>query len=569
MATSAVYYKFRSQREPQRLTFDGTGISVWDLKREIILSNKMGKGVDFDLAVYDADTDEEYRDDNYSIPRSSHVIVRRLPPSKPGRGTAQIYVAELQTPAAGAAEVRGAGGPAAASPSGPYRGPMTMRFDAKEHTMRDTPAALAAMGSGGDEAARIAAMFQATTEQWDETQERMAKWAFVADRPPPPAGYICYRCGQKGHWIQECPTNDNQEYDNRPRFKRTTGIPKSMLRTVEKPTAEQMGGVMVTPDGSYVVATPDSVSWDRSRARARPLSKTDVYQSAPSDPALACPLCAKLMKDSVKTLCCSTSFCEECVQTYLFEHDFVCPECEKRIPDLEMLKIDDGTRKQVREYVEKAIERSEEAFEQGTGADEDANAETEAAAGGLTGAEDRASDRESARETQEKGAPAHAPDGRPDGSRDAPVPGADNGAPSLPARPPHMPPPRDDAAGVPAGFPGMPAGMPPEPSAFDPQLLQQLVVMLQNPALPMPMRMQLQMQLQMQQMLFFQSFPGGPGVPGGPGGPMGAPMPHGARGGGPAMPGSGKRARGDDRGGGGKSRRLHRSMERGSPRTSR
>jgi len=58
MATSAISYKVRSQREPQRLTFDGTGISVWELKREIILQNKMGKGVDFDLAVYDADTDE-------------------------------------------------------------------------------------------------------------------------------------------------------------------------------------------------------------------------------------------------------------------------------------------------------------------------------------------------------------------------------------------------------------------------------------------------------------------------------------------------------------------------------
>ena len=58
MAASAVYYRFRSQREPQRLTFDGTGISVWELKREIILQNKMGKGTDFDLAVYNADTDE-------------------------------------------------------------------------------------------------------------------------------------------------------------------------------------------------------------------------------------------------------------------------------------------------------------------------------------------------------------------------------------------------------------------------------------------------------------------------------------------------------------------------------
>ena len=196
----------------------------------------------------------------------------------------------------------------------------------------------------------------------------------AVERPPPPAGYICYRCGQKGHWIQDCPTNDNQDYDNRPRFKRTTGIPKSMLRTVEQPTAEQMSGVMVTPDGSYVIATPDSDSWNRSKSRARPLSKTDVYQSVPSDPTLACPYCSKLLRDAVITPCCQTSFCEECVQTYLFEHDFLCPECEKHIQNIETLKIDDAKRKKVREYIASTIERSEEAFEQGTKVDEEANA---------------------------------------------------------------------------------------------------------------------------------------------------------------------------------------------------
>lgn len=58
MSSSSVYYKFKSQREPSRVTFDGTSISVWDLKREIILQNKMGKGTDFDLGIYNPDTQE-------------------------------------------------------------------------------------------------------------------------------------------------------------------------------------------------------------------------------------------------------------------------------------------------------------------------------------------------------------------------------------------------------------------------------------------------------------------------------------------------------------------------------
>ena len=334
----------------------------------------------------------------------------------------------------------------------------------------------------------------------------------AAERPPPPAGYICYRCGQKGHWIQECPTNDNQDYDNRPRFKRTTGIPKSMLKTIEQPTAEQMSGVMVTPDGSYVIATPDSGSWNRSKARARPLSKTDVYQSVPSDPTLACPYCSKLLRDAVKTSCCQTSFCEECVQTYLFEHDFTCPECEKHIPDIEMLKIDDVKRKLVREYIDKTIERSEEVFEQGTRVDEEASA-----------AADEAHAAELAMNEPTKDA------------KDEDKP-SDDAAP-----PPPMPP-----------MPPMPGMGPGEPPAFNPQMVQQLAIMLQNPNLPMPMRMQLQMQMQMQQMLFFQMFPPGsaPPMPGMPGMP---PMPGGP--GGPPPPGpsqeaeTGQRRRHNDAGG--------------------
>lgn len=60
-----------------------------------------------------------------------------------------------------------------------------------------------------------------------------------------------------GHWIQDCPTNNDREFDNRPRIKRTTGIPRSMLKAVDNPTGDIGQGVMVTPEGGYVVAQPD------------------------------------------------------------------------------------------------------------------------------------------------------------------------------------------------------------------------------------------------------------------------------------------------------------------------
>lgn len=54
MSSAAIYYRFSSSRKDaqSKITFDGTGISLWDLKREVILQNKMGKGHDFDIGVY-------------------------------------------------------------------------------------------------------------------------------------------------------------------------------------------------------------------------------------------------------------------------------------------------------------------------------------------------------------------------------------------------------------------------------------------------------------------------------------------------------------------------------------
>ena len=55
---SAVYYKFKSQKAESRIPIDGTGISVFDLKREIILANGLDKALDIDLQVFNQLGDE-------------------------------------------------------------------------------------------------------------------------------------------------------------------------------------------------------------------------------------------------------------------------------------------------------------------------------------------------------------------------------------------------------------------------------------------------------------------------------------------------------------------------------
>ena len=53
--SSSVFFKFKSQKEPTRVQFDGTGISVFELKRDIITKSGLGDGTDFDLAIYSED----------------------------------------------------------------------------------------------------------------------------------------------------------------------------------------------------------------------------------------------------------------------------------------------------------------------------------------------------------------------------------------------------------------------------------------------------------------------------------------------------------------------------------
>lgn len=62
----------------------------------------------------------------------------------------------------------------------------------------------------------------------------------------------------------------------------------------------------------------------------------------------------------MKTPCCSTVFCEECIQNYLLDNDFVCPECESKIKSLDLLVKDEERRKRVREFKEQVMKKKKE-----------------------------------------------------------------------------------------------------------------------------------------------------------------------------------------------------------------
>ncbi|KAJ4415286.1 Protein mpe1 [Gnomoniopsis sp. IMI 355080] len=362
--SSCVFVKFMSQKEPRRIEFDGTGISVFELKRDIIVKNGLDRsGTDFDLAIYNQDGSEEYDDDTSVITRSTTVLARRLPAMRPGAGRAARYISGK------------------------------MPVQAKNHSRREQATkaataksqsdALAKMASAQTEEEKMMAMFAAQGEQWKSAQEEMShqtpvfrpgqkKPANVPDHEPP-NGYVCHRCGEKGHWIQQCPTNDNPEYNDRPRIKRTTGIPKSFLKTVDKATVlaqaadddgSKPSGVMVTADGEFVVAQPDKKTWDQYKAKAK--GSEEAKKAAAQDEqelrgrGLECELDKKMFIDPMKTPCCAKTYCNDCITNALIEGDLVCPSCQTEGVLIDDLKPDDEAVKRIDEYMkEKEAARKE------------------------------------------------------------------------------------------------------------------------------------------------------------------------------------------------------------------
>jgi len=120
------------------VTFDGTGISVFDLKKEIILANNLGKANDFDLAVLDPSSKEEYKDDSIIVPRASSVIVKRVY-AKPGKGRAAQYIGGASSSAGPSDSKAGASNPSNGSgQTNWHRGNITKRFDGKEELAKES-----------------------------------------------------------------------------------------------------------------------------------------------------------------------------------------------------------------------------------------------------------------------------------------------------------------------------------------------------------------------------------------------------------------------------------------------
>jgi hypothetical protein len=121
----------------------------------------------------------------------------------------------------------------------------------------------------------------------------------------PPSSYVCFRCGTPGHYIQNCPTNGDPDYDQH-RVKKKTGIPKSFMKAVNDPSEIPVGAgktVVNAPWGGLAIIEPQNKNFSKLMAKSGGSATLDHFILNPPE-HLACPICKRLMNDAVLIPCC-------------------------------------------------------------------------------------------------------------------------------------------------------------------------------------------------------------------------------------------------------------------------
>lgn len=225
---SRVYFRFSSSKDFDFVSFDGEFITVGELK--FLISKKTGVLKDRSTVVelFESRTGEEYVNTNTMVPKNASVVAKRSPAVR-----APTISAVKKTPPPET--------PSKSEPKEEEDDGLGPGVFAPEATEDAADAAISELVKGFGEVWRTDLNLQGGWRR-GRGREVGAKGRRGPVRMPrsnlPPLGYICHRCNQPGHFIDECPTNGDPAYDFI-RVRYPTGIPSSML------VQDEQGGLLM------------------------------------------------------------------------------------------------------------------------------------------------------------------------------------------------------------------------------------------------------------------------------------------------------------------------------------
>lgn len=155
----------------------------------------------------------------------------------------------------------------------------------------------------------------------------------------PRGGYRCHRCGDAGHFIQDCPQGTGEESG---KVRQARGLPKAFLQVVSEEEAAKAGsGAFISAEGQLVVLKSASVE-ERLRlvGPSNDVAIQRFFGQAAADAraALTCFLCQDIVREPTITPCCGELFCRQCLLKHL-DRTFTsvdgsiaameCPHCDR------------------------------------------------------------------------------------------------------------------------------------------------------------------------------------------------------------------------------------------------
>ncbi|OAF67742.1 hypothetical protein A3Q56_04536 [Intoshia linei] len=279
---SKIHYKFRSNKDYQSITFDGASISIENVKDLIMNQKKMATN-GFDLQISDALTKQVYTEMSTRIKKNTSVLVARVPV---GGLVLEKSVEECSRSQKDIENER-----------------LTMLNKLKNVGDFST--------IDPNEEAKVMAIINQSSANYDKS-------AYAPPKIPGPT-YICFKCGVRGHFIQDCP-NPNSAF-GKPKVPMASGIPSDQMVLVKD---SNIYGAMLNNHGEYAVNIMDLQAHMYSQAERVPKQNNIKGPSNPNPdikiPAeLLCYICKNLLLEAVIMPCCGVSFCDECIRNKLIK----------------------------------------------------------------------------------------------------------------------------------------------------------------------------------------------------------------------------------------------------------